>query len=85
MIDRIVNRKASAVENLKALQQFRGSEVYGLLVKLLTDIDEIYREEMLTIPAEKLAFKQGGAKQTRALLDALLEVSEGFFVDVPKS
>lgn len=60
---------------LSACAEYRGSELYSAVVKLMDCLIASYKEDLLTVTADKLQFKQGAAAQASAIREALIEAS----------
>jgi molecular chaperone GrpE (heat shock protein) len=53
------------------LREFASSGAARAMVELLDALDRAYREDLLTVPPERLARLQGAAAQVRALRNVL--------------
>jgi hypothetical protein len=65
------DRAKEAKDLLEQLRAYRGSDMYQTLIKLLGAVEDCYREELLTAPADRIAKMQGGAGQCRILYELL--------------
>ena len=61
--------------------EYKGSGLFIEVIGLLDAIEDCYKEELLTVPAESLRYKQGAAAQVRILRNILTEPNS---VDLPK-
>jgi len=61
--------------------EYQGSGLFVEVIGLLDAIEDCYKEELLTVPAESLRYKQGAAAQVRLLRNCMAEFNAN---DLPK-
>ena len=68
-------------EKLADVYAYKGSELYAHFVDLLGLLSDSYDEDLRTVSADKLGFKQGASAQVRVLKENLIH---GELLDLPK-
>lgn len=74
--ERALKARDDALDALNTLKQYRGSDAYLALVKLLWAMDACYAHDLRQAEEKEIRLKQGGARQCALLADELMSPIE---------